>query len=140
MPITPDHAGRTYPPTAPYPVTAGKIAEFAEALADPAPAYRAADEAIAPPTFAAVVVMRAWEQLFADPELELALHRIVHADQKFTWERPLRAGDAVTAAVRIDQVRLRGAAEFITASVDLRSDGEPLGTATATFLHSREAA
>ena len=36
MPITADHAGRRYPPTPPYEVSAAKIAEFARALGDDA--------------------------------------------------------------------------------------------------------
>ena len=37
MAITEAHAGRRYPPTAPYAVSAAKIAEFARALGDDNP-------------------------------------------------------------------------------------------------------
>ena len=78
------HAGRRYPPTAPYEVSAAKIAEFADALGDANPAYRASAP-IAPPTFVAVVSSAAWEPMFDDPELELALRRVVHGDQRFRY-------------------------------------------------------
>ncbi len=54
MPITADHAGRRYPPTAPYEVSATKIAEFARALGDDNTAYLD-DEPIKPPTFVAMI-------------------------------------------------------------------------------------
>lgn len=132
--------GRTYPPTPPYAVSAAKIAEFARALGDDNPAY-AGEAPVAPPTFAAVIAAPAWQQLFTDPELELALRRIVHGDQRFDVRDPLRAGDVVSATLTIDKVRVRAGTEMITASVVVTgADGAERGTATATFVHARTAA
>ena len=138
MPITEAHAGRRYPPCDPYQVSAAKIAEFAAALGDDNPRYRG-ESPMAPPTFAAVLSAQAWDQLFSDPELELSLERIVHGDQRFTFIRPLHAGDVVIATVTIDKVRVRAGSELVTATVDMASrDGEPICTAQATFAHARE--
>jgi acyl dehydratase len=140
MAISEQHAGRTYPPTPPYEVSVAKISEFAAAIGDDNPAYTGED-ALAPPTFVAVISSAAWESMFDDPELGLALRRIVHGDQRFTYERPLRAGDRVTAALTIDKVRVRGAADFISSSVRVTdADDELVCVASATFIHSREAA
>ncbi|WP_375433532.1 MaoC family dehydratase N-terminal domain-containing protein [uncultured Friedmanniella sp.] len=140
MGITEAHTGRRYPPTAPYEVPTAKIAEFAAALGDDHPRY-AGDDAVAPPTFVAVIAATAWQAMFEDPELGLALPRIVHGDQRFTITRLLRAGDRVTAGLVIDRVRSRGPADIITASVEVRSlSDELVATATATFFHSREVA
>jgi acyl dehydratase len=140
MPITETHAGRRYPPCDPYEVSAAKIAEFATALGDDNPRYRG-ESPMAPPTFAAVISARGWEQMFGDPELELSLERIVHGDQRFTFMRPLHAGDVVIATVTIDKVRMRSGSELISATVDIASrDGEPICTAQATFAHVRQAA
>ena len=140
MAISEVHAGRSYPPTAPYQVSAAKIAEFATALGDDSSSYRGT-EPIAPPTFVAVISSPAWELMFDDPELELTLSRIVHGDQRFSYARPLRAGDVVTGALTIDKVRVRGAVEIISASVEIITvDGDPVCTAQATFLHSRDEA
>jgi acyl-coenzyme A thioesterase PaaI-like protein len=96
---------------------------------------------MAPPTFAAVISAQAWDRLFSDPELELSPERIVHGDQRFTFMRPLRAGDVVVGTVTIDKVRVRSGSELISATVDIASrDGEPICTAQATFAHAREAA
>lgn len=96
---------------------------------------------MAPPTFAAVIAAWGWDQLFRDPELELSLERAVHGDQRFTFLRPLHAGDVVIATVTIDKVRVRSGSELISATVDMASrDGEPICTAQATFAHARDVA
>ena len=135
--ITEAHTGRRYPPTAPYAISAAKIAEFAGALGDDNPHYQGED-AIAPPTFAAVVAAPAWQQMFDDPELELALRQIVHGDQRFDYRAPLRAGDTVRATLTIDKVRIRAGSEIISCSVGIAGvEGGERCTATATFVHSR---
>ena len=140
MAIAQEHVGRTYPPTEAYEVTAVKVAEFAAAIGDDDPRYRSAT-AVAPPTFAAVLAASAWQAMFEDPELDLALRRIVHGDQRFDLHRVLRVGDRVTATLTIDKVRVRESADIIGTSVAIRTlDDEPVATAVATFFHSREAA
>lgn len=142
MPISTDHIGRSYPPSEPYTVSAAKIAEFAGALGgvdggDQNAAYRG-DDAIAPPTFAVVLAAHTWNDLFADPELGLALKRTMHGDQTFTHDRPLRVGDRVVAQLTIDKVRVRTPLEWITVRVDLTTvEGEHVCTATSTLLHTQ---
>jgi acyl dehydratase len=141
MPISEEHVGRSYPATAPYQVSRAKIAEFAAALGDAdAPAYSGPD-AVAPPTFAVVLAAAAWDAMFDDPELGLRLRRTVHVDQRFTWQRPLRAGDEVVATLTIEKVRARGATAILGIAVDLATvDGEPLCTAASTLMHTSEGA
>lgn len=138
MPISPEHAGRTYPPAPAYRVSLAKIAEFAAAIGDPNPAYRG-DDAIAPPTFAAVIAAHAWGALFEDEELGLALHRTMHGDQTFQFLRPLRDGDDVVATLTIERVRNRSTLDIVTVAVDLAVDGETACTARSTLMHSQEA-
>jgi hypothetical protein len=138
MPISEEHVGRSYPATAAYEVSRAKIAEFARALGDPDnPAYTG-DAPVAPPTFAVVLSAAAWNAMFDDPELDLSLSRTVHADQRFTWHRPLRAGDWVQARLTIEKVRLRGTTAIITISVNLSTtQGEELCTAASTLMHTQ---
>ncbi len=136
MPITPEHVGRTYPPAAPYIVSHAKIAEFAQALRDDNPAYFG-DAPVAPPTFAAVIAAQAWEALFGDAELDLALNRTMHADQGFTYRRPLVPGDAVVATLSIEKVRNRGNLDMVTILVDLAVDGESVCEARSQLMHTR---
>ena len=138
MPISEDHVGRSYPATAPYQVSRAKITEFARALGDDSDAYHG-DAPIAPPTFAVVLAAAAWDAMFDDPELGLSLSRTVHVDQRFTWQRPLRAGDEVTATLTIEKVRARGTTAIIGIAVDLATpDGEALCTAASTLMHTAD--
>lgn len=137
MPITPEHAGRTYPPAPPYRVSRAKIAEFAQALGEDNPAHFG-DDPIAPPTFAAVIAAQAWDALFSDHELGLALNRTMHGDQSFEIIRPLREGDDVVATLTIERVRNRGALEIINVLVDLAVEGETVCSSRSTLMHTRE--
>lgn len=131
MPISSDHVGRVYPPTAPREVTADGVAEFAAVLGLPT------DQV--PPTYPIIVANAAWQALFDDPELEIELKRIVHGEQKFTQVRPIRIGDRLVGTTTIDRVINRGATEMIHATVALTTEaGDEVGSTTATLIHTRE--
>ena len=136
-------AGRTFPPSAPYEVSAVKIAEFAAAIGDPSPVYRdrAAARAaghpdiIAPPTFAIVISMAGSGAALADPDLGLNYAMVVHGEQRFTYSRPLRAGDVVTASVTITEIRDAGRNVMLTTSTQISTvDGEPVCTAISSIV------
>ena len=137
MAITPDHVGRTYPSASPYRVSRAKIDEFRAAIFDPS-SGEPADPAVAPPTFAMVIAAQAWQGVFDDEELGLALRRLVHTDQRLTFARPLREGDLVEATATIDKVRNRGDIDLVTLSVALSVDGDQVCVATSSLMHTRE--
>lgn len=140
MPISDEHVGRCYLPTAPYQVTKEKIAEFAAALGDNNPAYQGKTP-IAPPTFAALIAAQAWRPFFDDPKLGIALEHTVHANQSFSFARPLRCGDEVVATLTITKVRTRGQMELITIEVKIDTiENEHVVTATSQLVHHRQAA
>ncbi|MDX2706560.1 MaoC family dehydratase N-terminal domain-containing protein [Streptomyces sp. PA03-6a] len=113
MALDQSFVGRTYPPTAPYEVGREKIREFAEAVGDPNPVYTDPDAAkalghpdvIAPPTFPFVITYKASGQVVLDPELGLDYGRVVHGDQKFSYTRPVRAGDRLSVTVTIEAIK-----------------------------------
>lgn len=133
MPITAEHVGRRYP-AGTVQITAQKIAEFRAALgADPT------DEPDAPPTFA--ITLASFDEVLADPELDLALERTIHMDQAFEFTRPLRAGDVIEPVATIEKVRTRGVTDMITIVITLDTvDGEHVATARANLFHTREEA
>lgn len=135
MPLSPDHVGRRYQAPEPYRVSRAKITEFARAILDDSPAYRD-DPAIAPPTFAMVIAAQAWQPFFADPELDVALQRMVHTDQRLAFERPLREGDEVVTTVEIEKVRQRSEVDMITLRAELRVGDELVCTATSSLMHT----
>jgi acyl dehydratase len=137
VPLDPSFAGRRYPPTEPYLVSREKIREFADAIGADHAAYRdvAAARAlgypdvIAPPTFV-MVVTGAGELLRDDPELGLDFSRVVHGDQRFSYQRPVYAGDRLAVVCTIEEIMSRGGHDFLTARNDVTdATGAPVVTA-----------
>jgi hypothetical protein len=138
--ISTAHTGRSYNPYKPYPITRTKVDEFLVALAESNPAYEG-DEAVVPPTFAAVATFENWRQLIEDPELGLALKRLIHAEQTFEFVRPLRVGEVLEGWTTLDDIKIRGPLEYLFVRVEVRnSKGEFVGTSRSTFIHNRAAA
>jgi acyl dehydratase len=143
MAINPDYAGRSYPATAPYEVSRVKIAEFADAIGDPNPVYRDTavaqaaghPDVIAPPTFAIVVSMVGAGHALDDPGLGLDYSMVVHGEQRFSYTRPLRPGDVVTAQATIDSIRAVGSLSMMTTRTEIRTTaGELVCTAVSTLV------
>ncbi len=133
MAVHPSLAGRTFPPTEPYAVSREKILEFARATGS---TY---DGEAAPVTFPIVVAFGAMTALMEDPEVGISLHRVVHGDQRFTYTRPVVAGDRLSATLTVDSLRQIGGADIIgTRSEITDADGEHVCTAFATLVHRGE--
>jgi hypothetical protein len=126
-------AGRTFPPTPPYAVTRERITEFAHATGS---TY---DGGAAPATFPIVVAFGAMTALMEDPSVGISLHRVVHAEQRFTYARPVVAGDELTATLTVDTLRQISGADIIgTRSEIVDAEGRPVCTAFATLMHRGE--
>lgn len=126
--MTPEQAvGRSFRSSRPYEVGREKIREFADAIADPNPAYRDPDAAralgypdvIAPPTFAFSVAWSATLQLLADLGIELA--GVVHGEQRFVYDRPLRVGDVLQTELTVEGVKSLAGNLLYTTRADLSS-------------------
>ena len=143
MPVNPDIVGRVFPPTAPYLVGREKVREFARAVfaddpqhSDPA-AARALGYAdvVAPPTFAMVVQDLTLKQLLAEPDSGIELSRVLHAEQRFRYSRPIVAGDELTARLAVTGIRTLGANAMITSDAEITdAAGGHVVTATSVLL------
>lgn len=143
MPLDQSFVGRVYPPTEPYEVGREKIREFADAIGDENAAYRdpAAARAlgypdvIAPPTFPIVITMRAGAQIVTDPELGLDYSKVVHGEQRFAYQRPVRAGDVLQVVITVESIRSASGNDILTNRADVRTaDGELVVTAFSTLV------
>ena len=122
--------GRTFPATAPYLVSEERIAEFAAATGSQ---YAGGP---APATFPIVVAFRAMRELMDQPDVGIALHRVVHGEQRFSYTRPVVAGDELTATLTVDTLRQIGGADIIgTRSEITDADGGHVVTAHAVLVH-----
>ncbi len=129
MSINASYAGREYAPNAPYAVGREKIREFASAVGSTNPAHHNVDHArglgfadvIAPTTFAVIIAQRAEEQLISDPEAGIDFSRVVHAEERFTYTRPIVAGDEITTVLHVDKVVERSGLAMVTTRCELFS-------------------
>ena len=135
--------GRSYPASGVYEVSREKIREFAEAIGDGSGVYRdpavarelGHDDVIAPPTFTTIVNVRVIEAIVGDPELGVDYSMMVHADQRFSHRRPVRAGDRLVVVTHIDGVLSRGGIDTLTVRGEVATeDGEAVGTMRATLV------
>ena len=143
MAINRDYLGRVFGVSEPYEVSRVKIAEFADAIGDASPVYRdkAAAQAaghpdvIAPPTFAIVISMAGSGAALGDPGLGLNYAMVVHGEQRFSYRRPIRAGDALTAQVTLTDIRDVGRNVMLTTSTEIKTvAGEHVCTAVSTIV------
>ena len=143
MPVNPDFAGRSFPPSEPYEVSRVKIAEFAQAIGDLSPLCRdqAAAQAagypdvIAPPTLAIVITMARSGHPMADEDLGLDYSMVVHGEQRFSHARPLHAGDVVVAQTTITDITPRRTMTMLTTRTDITTTGgEHVCTALSTLV------
>jgi acyl dehydratase len=143
VPVNPSVEGRVYPPTDPYLVGREKVREFARAVFAGHPTHfdpqaaRAAGYAdvIAPTTFPIVVTAATLEQLLADEEAGVDFTRVVHGDQRFSYSRPIVAGDELTATMTITSVKSIGGHSMVTSeSAITDATGAHVVTATSTLV------
>jgi acyl dehydratase len=141
--VNPDLQGRSYPPTSPYLVGREKVREFARAVLATSPlnldpeAARTAGYAdvVAPPTFATVIQDATLQQLLSDEDAGVDFSRVVHGDQRFTFSRPIVAGDELTATMTVTSVKTLGGHAMVTAESSIAdASGAHVVTATSTLV------
>ncbi len=128
MPVDDALVGRTFPPTRPYAVSDERVREFAAAVGQPW------DGGPAPATFPIVLAFEAM-QAFLD-EVGVDLSRIVHGDQRFSYRRPVVAGDVLTASLTVASLRTISGNDLIgTTSEVTDADGDVVCATSATLVH-----
>jgi acyl dehydratase len=141
--VNPELQGRVFPPVAPYLVGREKVREFSRAVFATNPinhdpeAARAAGytDVVAPPTFAVVVQEATLAQLLADPEADIDFSRVVHGDQRFSFSRPIVAGDELTATLTVTSVKSLGGHSMVTSeSSVVDAAGAHVVTAISTLV------
>ncbi len=141
--MNPELQGRVFPPTEPYLVGREKVREFSRAVFASNPinldvtAARAAGypDVVAPPTFAVVVQESTLHQLLEEPDAGIDFTRVVHGDQRFTFTRPIVAGDTLTATLTVASVKSLGGHSMVTAeSAIVDADGAHVVTAISTLV------
>lgn len=143
MPVNPELVGRDFSPTPPYLVGREKVREFARAVfaddpqhLDPAAAQALGyPDVVAPPTFAMVIQDLTLQQLLAEPDSGIELSRVLHAEQRFAYTRPIVAGDELVARLAVTGIRTLGGNAMVTSdAVITDAAGAHVVTATSVLL------
>ncbi len=133
MPVDPSLVGRSFPPTGAFEVTEERVRAFASSTGA---SYAGGP---APATFPIVLAFEAMNA-FLDAE-SVDLFRIVHGEQRFTYERPVVPGDVLTATLRVASLRQIGGNDIIgTTSEITDADGTLVCSTSATLVHRGPAA
>jgi acyl dehydratase len=147
MPLDQSFVGRSWPPSAPYLVGREKIREFARAIGATDAEYHDPEAAralgyadvVAPPTFPTVFTMAANGEIMQDPALGMDYTRVVHGDQRFSYVRPVVAGDALVVVSSVEDITQRGGHDFITTRAEVTTEaGEPVLTAWMKLVQRGE--
>lgn len=147
MALDQSNIGRTFVSGEPYVVGREKIREFATATGEVSPichdvsAARAAGfrDLVAPTTFPIVVTLNAMGAAVTDPSVGVDWSMVVHGDQRFSYERPIVAGDELTVKTEIESIKSLAGNDMITLRGDLfAADGAKIGS-TWTALVQRGA-
>ncbi|HEY4845726.1 MAG TPA: MaoC family dehydratase N-terminal domain-containing protein [Candidatus Dormibacteraeota bacterium] len=126
----PRWVGRSYQ-TAPFEVTEQSIRNYMAAVGDQA----ATGELVAPPTYAMVYGFDAYWQLWTDQEVALDVAHLVHGEQSFTFERPVRPGDRITTTGRLTSINNRGDMDLVTFELTAKdAQDHPVSGGTALFI------
>ncbi|TMC64242.1 MAG: MaoC family dehydratase [Chloroflexota bacterium] len=122
--------GRSYE-TAPFEVTEQSIRAYMAAVGDVAED----DELMAPPTYAMVYGFDAYWQLWTDQEVALDVAHLVHGEQRFSFQRPVRPGDRIRTTGRLTAINARNDMELVTFELKARdAEDQPVSDGTALFI------
>src|SRR5437868_9151476 len=137
-----DAVGKTYDPVD-YEVGREKIREYANAVGETNPVYQDRDAAkgagyrdvVAPPMFAVVYSAGAMGPAILDPELGINLMMMLHGSQEFDWPEPVCAGDTITTAATLQDMRQEdGRQYYVFESVSTNQDGQETVRGTWTNI------
>ncbi|NNF69140.1 MAG: hypothetical protein HKN01_05160, partial [Acidimicrobiia bacterium] len=126
-----DIVGRGYGPVSGL-VAPGRVAAYVAATGDDADRWR--DQA--PPSLAGALLFEVAPMFLADPDVVPHTTTVVHADQTFSWHRPIPIGAAYEVEGSVARVRERSGTFWVTFESTVTMAGSVAIESTSTFLLS----
>src|SRR5437870_12824790 len=91
---------------------------------------------VAPPTYAMVYGFDAFWQLWTDQEVALDVAHLVHGEQRFSFQRPVRPGDRLQTTGRLTPINTRGDRDLDTFARSASDEKDrPVPAGTALVIH-----
>jgi acyl dehydratase len=131
MPVDQSLVGRAFPPTGPFTVTEERVRDFVAATGG---TYAGGP---APATFPIVLAFDAMNAFLEAESIDL--FRIIHGEQRFAYERPVRPGDVLTATLSVASLRQIGGNDIIGTTSEITDGTGALVCSTAATLVHRGA-
>ena len=128
-------AGRRYGPV-PFTVDPARVAEFVTATSDDPERWAGT----APPGFAAALLFAAAPIFFADDDVTPYTAAMLHSEQRFAWDGPLRGGATLAVTGEVTGVRARRGLNLVTFTAAASGDEGEVVRSVSTFLMSADAA
>jgi peroxisomal enoyl-CoA hydratase 2 len=148
-----EFVGQTFTAVNRFPIEAGKIAEFAEAIKEDNPVYfdttgetareHGYEDVPAPPTYTMVSsFFQRRQDVGGRPDFGFDLERVLHGEQSFEYERVPVAGDVLSAEGEVVDIYQREGsrggtmtfAEIETTYYD--QDGDPVVRESSTIIET----
>jgi hypothetical protein len=127
VPLNPALVGKTYPAQA-FRLDDDRVGAFRQAVGHPG-------DGVPPTIVTAPELAVGLVNVVGDPELGIDLSHVVHGQQEYAWERPLRSGELLAAEATIEAIRTKGGLGFLTLRTDLRDEeGRTVVTARSTLI------
>ncbi|PFG18905.1 FAS1-like dehydratase domain-containing protein [Serinibacter salmoneus] len=142
MAVDSSRIGSVFTGTPAFEVSRRHVQQFADVVGATSPVHRdlAAARAagypdlLAPVTFAVVIAQEAEAQYVADPASGIDFSRVVHAEESFAHHRPIVAGQALGAAVHVDDIVERRGLTMVTTRTEITdADGAAVATVGSTL-------
>ena len=105
-----------------FPIEWSKVWEFSKAVADD----HLGDDIAVPPTFPAYGLC-AFETMYGSAAARLNMHKVLHAEERYRYLRPLRIGDRLRCQTRVvedylKQGRRGGTMRFVVTETEIREE------------------
>ncbi len=123
--LNPDLVGSTFAGATSTTITSESISSFALALGE-------SDTHIAPPTYAITISLEQSQSVLEGSGLDWS--RVVHGDQRFAINKPLKAGMEITCNSSIESARVVAGNEIVTVRSDLIESGEVAVSSWSTLV------
>jgi acyl dehydratase len=143
MALDPANVGKTFKSDQTYLVGREKVREFARAVGEISPlchdvaAAKAAGYAdvVASTTFPIAITLEIVGDFVTDPAVGLDWSRVVHGEQKFSYNRPIVAGDELSVTTVIEDIKAMAGNDMITVRSDLAdTSGEVIAEVTTLLV------